>query len=108
MTEVQDATALVDALFEHAPVGLAFWDTDLRYRRVNASLAAINGAAPADHIGRTPHELLGRLGEEVAVTLGTVLSTGTALRDVEIEGETPAAPGVTRHWSVSYYPVRDG
>ena len=103
-----DAAALVDALFEHAPVGLAFWDADLRYQRINASLAAMNGASPEDHLGRTPQEVIGRLGEDVSVMLGSVLRTGTALREVELEGETPAVPGVLRHWRASYYPVQDG
>src|SRR3954451_23589812 len=38
-----DGGALLEALFEGAPVGLALWDEDLRYRRVNARLAEING-----------------------------------------------------------------
>jgi anti-sigma regulatory factor (Ser/Thr protein kinase) len=36
-----------------------------------------------------------------------VLETGRPLVDVEVEGETLAAPGVKRNWLVSYYPVDD-
>lgn len=100
-----DAFGLLDALFTHAPVGLGFWDDRLRYRRINAALAAINGIAPAEHLGRTPAEVLGELGEEVAASLASVLRTGEAVVDVEVTGETPAAPGVQRTWLAHYYPV---
>jgi len=51
--------ALLDAVFTHAPVGLVFWDLGLRYRRINAAMAAINGLEPGAHLGRTPSEVLG-------------------------------------------------
>jgi PAS domain-containing protein len=61
-----DAYALLDALFAHAPMGLAFWDEDLRYRRINGALAAMNGLAPEDHLGRTTNEVLGdELGDQL-------------------------------------------
>jgi PAS domain S-box-containing protein len=104
-TTPTDAYAILDALFANAPVGFAFWDRELRYRRVNAALAAINGIAPADHIGRTPAELLGPVGEKVELVMRRVLETGKPVIELAIEGETPAASGEIRHWSASFYPV---
>ncbi|HEX8104016.1 MAG TPA: SpoIIE family protein phosphatase [Solirubrobacteraceae bacterium] len=105
-----ESPALLDALFTHAPVGLTFWDVDLRYRRINEALAAINGRSVAEHVGRTPVEVLGEeLGAEVEQRLERVLATGAATAEpVEVTGATPAQPGVERHWLVSYYPVVDG
>ena len=40
--------ALLDALFANAPVGLAFWDDELRYRRINARLADPRGLSDAE------------------------------------------------------------
>jgi PAS domain S-box-containing protein len=97
--------ALLDTLFANAPVGLAFWDTDLRFRRVNATLAAINGLSADDHIGRTLQEVLPELGETVAGWFREILATGRPRLNVEVSGETPAHPGITRHWLASYYPV---
>lgn len=102
----EDAFALLDALFANAPVGLAFWDTELRYQRVNAALAVINGPSPEEHRGRTLTELLGELGEQVAPLLRLVMDTGDPLLDLEVTGETPAQPGVPRVWLASYYPVK--
>nr|MDQ5807811.1 PAS domain-containing protein [Actinomycetota bacterium] len=104
-----DAYALLDALFANAPVGLAFWDEDLRYQRINAALAEMNGLAPEDHLGRTTNEVLGDdLGERVNEMLRRVLAGGPALVEVEVTGTTPASPGEQRQWVASYYPVPDG
>jgi len=100
-----DALALLDTLFAHAPVGLAFYDTDLRFQRVNATLAAINGIAEADHLGRTVDDVLGELGAAVAVKLREVMETGRPLLDQHIVGETAAQPGAERQFSARYYPV---
>src|SRR5262245_41893444 len=57
----QEARALIDALYAGAPIGLAFLDRDLRFRQINARLAEMNGLPVADHIGKRPDELLGKL-----------------------------------------------
>jgi len=96
---------LLDAIFRYAPIGLGFWDTDLRYRRINPALAAINGRAVEDHLGRTLPEVLGPLGEEVEEVVRGVLDTGRPLVDVDVFGQTEAQPGVDRQWRATYYPV---
>jgi PAS domain S-box-containing protein len=102
------ANALVDAIFDSAPVGLAFLDRDLRYRRINTRLAAMNGIPVADHIGRRPEELLpGVEGlDRLTARWEEILRTGEPWLDVELRGETPAQPGVTRTWSEHFCPVR--
>jgi PAS domain S-box-containing protein len=98
---------LLAALFAETPVGLAFWDTELRYQRVNDVLARMSGLTVDEHLGRAVGELLPQLGPRLEELLGEVVATGKPQRDVYIAGETPAAPGVTRHWSISCFPVRD-
>jgi len=102
---MSDTLALLEALYLHAPVGLGYVDADLRFRRVNARLAEINGFSADDHLGRRPAEILGAVGEQVEVLRREVLQTGRPVGDVRISGETPAQPGRTRHWLASYYPV---
>jgi PAS domain S-box-containing protein len=103
----EDRFALLDALYAQAPVGLAFLDPELRYRRVNAALAAINGRSVEDHIGRTVPEVLGALGDDLAGAARRVLATGEPSGGIDVTGETPAAPGEARSWRVSLYPVGD-
>jgi PAS domain-containing protein len=99
-------SALLEALFAETPIGLAFWDTEFRYQRVNDVLAAINGRPVEEHLGRRVSEVLPELGPQLEELFAKVLATGEAQRDRHIAGETPAAPGVTRHWLASYFPVR--
>ena len=105
--ELQKTVALLDTLLDSAPVGFAFFDCDLRYQRVNNTLAQIVGLAAEDLLGRTVPEALPQLASVVAHSLRPVLETGQAQVGVEVQGETPAAPGVARCWLSSYYPVDD-
>ena len=50
-------SALLDTLFREAPIGFAFFDTDLRFRRVNRTLARLHGIRDEDHLGRKPSEV---------------------------------------------------
>src|SRR5258708_36807265 len=99
--------ALLATLLSRAPVGFAFLDRDLDYVRINDALAAINGLSPAEHIGRTPHDVLPpELVQQTVINYERVLATGQPVLDREVTGETRAAPGVRRDWLTSYYPVR--
>ncbi len=99
--------ALLDAMFMHAPIGLAFWDRELRYRRVNEALAAINGFPVEAHLGKRMPELLGVLGEDLERLFRRIIEQGEVMANVDVTGETPAAPGKVRNWLASYYPVVD-
>src|SRR5690242_14618521 len=51
------ATAQLDVLWD-APIGIVYLDRDLRYVRVNAALAEMNGAPAEAHLGKTVAEVL--------------------------------------------------
>jgi len=104
----REANALVDAISNSSPVGMAFVDRELRFQRVNARLAEMNGVPADEHIGKRPDELLpGVEGmQELLAGLEKVLQTGEPWLDVELRGQTPADPGVVRSWSGNYFPVR--
>lgn len=105
--EREQAIGLVDAIFDGAPVGLGYWDRDLKFRRVNEHLAAMTGIPAADHIGKQPAELLPSmpgLGQIVENWQRMIDATVPPIR-VDVVGETPAAPGVTRYWRESFFPV---
>ena len=52
-TRLQSTVALLDVIFERAPIGLALLGIDLRYVRVNDRLAEINGL-PAERTSAAP------------------------------------------------------
>jgi len=105
--ETRRSEALLDALFASAPVGLGFWDRELRFVRLNEALAKINGLSVEEHIGRRLEEVVPGLDPAVYEAYRRVLETGGPIRDLEVDGSTPAQPGVRRAWHGSYYPVFD-
>jgi len=101
----QEARALVDLVMENAPVGIAICDRELRFVRVNAALAQINGVAAKEHVGRRLREIAPSLAEAVDRDMQQVLDTGVPLtRDVT--GKTKGTSSEPRHWLVSHYPLR--
>jgi len=106
--ELQRVSVLLDTLLRTAPIGFCFLDRDLRYGRINERLAEINGTSSEAHLGRHVSEIVPTLVENIRDVTGRILVTGEAVLNHEFSGETPAAPGVTRFWNESWYPLRDG
>jgi PAS domain S-box-containing protein len=105
--QAERSLALLDTLFATAPVGLGFWDTELRYVRINDALAAMNGMPVSDHVGKTVAEVLPDLQYVLVKAFRSVIDTGQALTGIEIERVTPADPGNPHNFLASCYPVRD-
>ena len=103
--ELQRSSAMLATVYATAPVGLAFVDRSLKIVMINDYLAAVNALPAAAHIGRTLPDLLGERGIHIERPYRRVLATGRPLIDIEDSGESPAEPGVMRHWICSYYPV---
>jgi PAS domain S-box-containing protein len=97
----------IEDLYRAAPVGLCLLDRELRFVRINARLAEINGLSAAAHIGRTLREVVPDLADRAEPLMRSVLARGEPLLDVELEGTTGMRPGVVRHWIESYHPQRD-
>ncbi len=95
----------LNAFFTAAPAGLAILDRELRYTQLNETLAQVNGRSVAEHLGRSVREVLPDLAPVVEPILQRILNTGEPALNIELSGETPAQPGVTRYWLASYFPL---
>ncbi|MEH1938865.1 MAG: PAS domain S-box protein [Nostoc sp.] len=104
-TRLLEANVLLDTLFNNAPIGIGLWDEKLRYVRLNDALAEINGFPQEVHIGKTVAQVLPGLDSAVMEAFRHVVETGESITQ-ETSGETPAAPGKQRYWSVNYYPIK--
>jgi PAS domain S-box-containing protein len=96
----------IEAIYQSAPVGLCFVDTDLRFVRLNERLAEINGLPVAAHIGRTISEVLPS-GDQLEALYRQVIESGEPIVNLELSGTGPAQPGVTVYCLVRYYPQKD-
>ena len=102
----QESFAQLDTLLVSAPVGIGFWDRDLRYIRVNDALAALNRLPPEEHVGRTLAEVLPTLAPVLEPLYRRVLESGEPIVHTESTDERALVQGDRRHWLSSYYPVR--
>jgi PAS domain S-box-containing protein len=102
---VEHDLAVQDALFEQSPLGIAVFDRELRYVRLNEALALMNGVAMEEHLGRTAGETLpAASADEVTAIQRQVLATGDPVVDLTVAGPHPFNPGFR---SVSYSRLHD-
>jgi PAS domain-containing protein len=103
----QSDSALLETLVLEAPVAFAFYDTDLRYRRINRMLADINGVPMADHIGQRPTDVLPpALGAAIEMILTEVLRTHKVIADDDFTAVSPVT-GELCHYQSQWFPARD-
>lgn len=95
------------SLIQNAPIGIALFDTDLRYIDLNARAAVAPGVPIEDHVNKSISEMLPGVELTTEAHLARVRDTGEAQFNIEITEETQTVPVKSRHWIASYYPVRD-
>lgn len=105
--ESRFAHGFVDALFGSEDAGFGLIDGDLRYIKVNETLASINGRTAADHEGRTVREVIPQFADFAEPLLRQVISNDEPVIALEVSGPSPASPADERHYLVSYYPIRE-
>ena len=106
LAETESRTTL-ESLLAAAPVGLAFLDPELRFTRVNATLAALTGIPIDEHLGRSVDDVFSSLDLKIGAHLVEVLKTREPVLDVEFSAAAPDDSD-SRCWMTSFYPVLDG
>ncbi len=99
------ALGKLESLLAGAPVGIAFLDRELRYRRINDALAAINGRPAAEHIGRSVGEMLPDAAPMLEPVLRDVMARGEPVLDLEIQ-RRGSTDGELRTYQATFFPVR--
>ncbi len=97
----------IESIYDGAHVGLAIFDRDLRYVRINERLAGLNGIPASDHIGRTVREVLPNIASLFEELAGRIFESGEGVADFELSGTTPAQPGVMRTFVEQWMPIKD-
>ncbi|HEY5353175.1 MAG TPA: SpoIIE family protein phosphatase [Streptosporangiaceae bacterium] len=122
--DVSDS-ALLATLLREAPIGFAFFGPDLRVRRINQTLARLDGLDLEAHLGLLPSQVWpGMLASRVESAVRHVLADGQPLYESNqpVSEAEPAAPesagagqsggdaaGVDedRQWAFSWFPSHD-
>lgn len=92
--------AVLDMVFASAPVGLALFDRELRYVRVNETFASWGGIPPESHVGLRIDDVHAGVGSQVEPSMRRLLATGVP--EIGIEASVNG-----RHYRSSRYPIRD-
>ncbi|MEU9790074.1 SpoIIE family protein phosphatase [Streptomyces sparsogenes] len=106
--QLETDLAVSGFLVEQSPVGLAVFDTDLRWILANPALRKMNGLDQEELRGRRLREVLPELdARAIEAAMLHVLETGQPLLDHQTVGRTPADPEQEHAWSESYYRLAD-
>jgi serine phosphatase RsbU (regulator of sigma subunit) len=101
-------SAFVDAelraLYAALPVGVAFLSVEMRYERVNETLARLNGRSVEAHIGASLEDVVGEHAPLLREALQQVMETRRAL-ELELTIPLPHDPTDVRALEATYFPV---
>lgn len=103
--ETAENLARLNAFLDHAPLGIAFFDSDLRYVRVNPYLAQTNGKPVAEHIGRTLEEVISDFPPELLNAYRQVASPAGELFTTQIRRRDAHDRERQRDWQVTAFPI---
>jgi PAS domain S-box-containing protein len=96
--------AQLRAVYDGAPVGLAFLDREMRYVTLNRRLAEMNGPPMSAHLGRTVKEMIPGMYPIVEPFIRQALAGEPVLAEVE---KPASEPNGGRTILLSYEPARD-
>jgi PAS domain S-box-containing protein len=112
---LNDTLALLDSMLANAPIGLAFFDRQGRFVRVNHFLAESHALGVARYLGRRVDEVFTADATEALVAaIEQVFEQGSSVRELEISGLDVAHPPAEQQqgqpssltWLANVYPVR--
>ncbi|MBD0688926.1 SpoIIE family protein phosphatase [Streptomyces sp. CBMA123] len=108
LRRIQSDLAVLDGFFTQSPVGMAVFDAELRYVRLNEALALSDGLAVGEHLGRRLTEVLpGINAADAEAVMRQVLASGRPVVDFRSHGRTPGDPQREHAWSASYFRLAD-
>ena len=101
------SAALLEALYHSMSQGVAVFDQQLRYLRVNPAMASLNGLPVEDHPGRSLREVVPTVGERLAEIVEKVFESGQPVVGSEFLGLPRDNPEETPTLSLSAFPLFD-
>jgi len=100
---LRKSETVLNAFIASSPIGMAFFDHDLRYLYANEALATMNGVPLSHHLGCTLWEVVPQMASEFAPMLRQILQTRQSVLNFEFNGEVQ--PGIYHHALANHFPV---
>ncbi len=97
--------AQLQAVYDGAPVGLAFLDREMRYVQLNRQLANMNGKSMIEHLGHTVAEVIPEFFPQVEPYIQAALH-GKSVSGMELT-KPSVGPNAGTTILLSYEPARD-
>lgn len=105
--ELLHAEQLIAEFFKESAIGLAVFDQQMRYRMLNAYLAASNGTSIESHLGKHVREILAdAVGVPVEQAIRQVFAHAKPVLNCELAGALPTKPD-GGHWIDTFFPITD-
>jgi signal transduction histidine kinase len=116
---LSDTLALLDSMLANAPIGIAFFDRQSRFVRVNHFLAESHALGVARYLGRRVDEVFtADAAAALSLAIEQIFEQGDPVQGLEISGSDVAdadsavdghkSRTESRTWLVNVYPVRTG
>lgn len=96
-----------DPEHDAVPVGLCVISRDMRFVRVNETMAQINGHDIEDHLGRAVSEVAPDREPLARQRMDQVIKTREVIGPFEVVGEACEDPGKQRYWMEFWSPLKD-
>ena len=100
---LRKSETVLNAFIASSPIGMAFFDHELRYVYANEALATMNGVPLSHHLGCTLWEVVPQMASEFAPLLRQILQTRQSVLNFEFNGEVQ--PGIYHHALANHFPV---
>ncbi len=104
---VREQLEEIQLIYDSAQIGLCVLDRELRYVRINQCLAEMNGIPAADHIGKTPHEIIPDIAPMVEKIAERIFQSGEPALNFELTGVKGSQPDNRGTWIENWQPLKD-
>ena len=94
-------------IFAKVPMGFCVFDTELRYRYLNAALADRNGHTVEAHLGRRISDIYPKLAKAVEPALREAMDSGAAVVTGAMTGLIPRPGGGVAYFRNTFSPILD-
>jgi PAS domain S-box-containing protein len=98
--------AELEIVYRRAPIGLAIFDRNFRFVRVNEALARFSNVKPEAFAGQPIETIVPEFGKEIAESVRRVFESGKSELHVERHRVAPYNSATHQYFMSSYYPLR--